>query len=165
MTVLIGTSILSDNAAQISKGLSAEKGLVIKHDWRWSIHVQGHDLRFSHADMQSYLLTKLVETACLLLHVLMRVRQQRKVIGEVKVPQRIKKCPSDSSWPVFWCASHHPAYHQVKKEHKHDTSLMHASLDLEVQAAASHAAGEVVAEALDDLDDAKGTPIGSQNAP
>ena len=42
---------------------------------------------------------------------------------------------------------------------------MHASLDLEVQAAASHAAGEVVAEALDDLDNVQGDPIGSQDAP
>ena len=45
------------------------------------------------------------------------------------------------------------------------TSLTYDCLDLEVQAAASHATGEVVVEALDDLDDAKGTPIGSQNAP
>ena len=42
---------------------------------------------------------------------------------------------------------------------------MHAGLDLEVRAAASHAAGEVVVEALDDLDDAQGNPVGSQNVP
>ena len=40
--------------------------------------------------MQSYLLTKLVETACLLLHVLMCVRQQGKVIGEVKASNVLK---------------------------------------------------------------------------
>ena len=45
------------------------------------------------------------------------------------------------------------------------TSLTYACLNLEVQAAASHAAGEVVVEALDDLDDTQGNPIGSQNAP
>ena len=33
---------------------------------------------------------------------------------------------------------------------------MYASLDLEVQAAVSHVAAEVVVQALDDLDDAQG---------
>ena len=42
---------------------------------------------------------------------------------------------------------------------------MYAGLDLEVQAAASHAAGEIVVEALDDLDNAQRNPIGSQNVP
>ena len=60
--------------------------------------------------------------------------------------------------------SHHPAYHQVKKDCRHDTSLTSASLDLEVQASASHAADEVVIEALDDLDKTQGNPTGSQNA-
>lgn len=41
-------------------------------------------------DLQSYMLTKLAETAYLLLHVLMRVRQQRKFVDEVKVLQCIK---------------------------------------------------------------------------
>ena len=45
------------------------------------------------------------------------------------------------------------------------TSLTYAGLNLEVQAAASHAAGEIVVEALDDLDNAQRNPIGSQNAP
>ena len=72
-------------------------GLVIKRDWRWSIHVQGHDLRFSLADLQSRMFTKLAVTVCLLLRVLMLVRRQRKVVGEVKVLQRIKECPSDPS--------------------------------------------------------------------
>ena len=36
---------------------------------------------------------------------------------------------------------------------------------MEVQLAASRAAGEVVVEILDDLDDAQGNPIGSQNTP
>ena len=85
LNVLVGTSILSGNAAKISKGLCAGKGLVIKQDWCWSSHVQGHDLHFSLADLQSYLMTKLAETVCLLLHVLMRVRQQHKVIGKVEV--------------------------------------------------------------------------------
>ena len=56
-------------AAQIGKGLCAGKGLVIKQDCCWSIHVQGHDLRFSDADLQPYLLSKFAETACLLLPV------------------------------------------------------------------------------------------------
>ena len=43
--------------------------------------------------------------------------------------------------------------------------MMVTSLDLEVLAAASHAAGEVVVEALDDLDNVQGNPICSQNAP
>ena len=43
--------------------------------------------------------------------------------------------------------------------------MMHTCLDLKVQVAASHAAGEVVVEALDDLDDAQGNPVGSQNVP
>ena len=47
-------------------------------------------------------------------------------------------------------------YHQIKKDCRHDTSLMYASLDLEVQAAVSHVAAEVVVQALDDLDDAQG---------
>ena len=140
------------------------RGLVIKQDWCWSITVQGHDLRFPLADLQ-YMLTKLVETECLLLHVLMRVRQQRKVVSEVKVLQRIKECPSDPSWLVFCCASNHPVYCQVKKDCRHDTALTYACLDMEVQAAASHAAGEVVVEVLDDLDDVQGNPIDSQNVP
>ena len=41
----------------------------------------------------------------------------------------------------------------------------YAGLNLEVQAAASHAAGEVVVKALDDLDGVQGNPIGSKNAP
>ena len=82
-----------------------------------------------------------------------------------QVLQRIKECPSDPSWLVFCSASHHPVYYQVKKDCKHDTSLTYACLDLEVQAAASHTAGEVVVETLDDLDNAQGNPIGSQNAP
>ena len=45
--VLFGASILSDNAAQVGKGLCAGKGMVIKQDWCWSIHVQCQDLRFS----------------------------------------------------------------------------------------------------------------------
>ena len=90
MNVLVGTSILCNNAAQIGKGLCSGKLLVIKQDWRWSIRVQGHDLRFSHADLQSYLLTRLAETACLFLHMLMRVRQQCEVVGEVKALQRIR---------------------------------------------------------------------------
>ena len=49
LNVLVGTSILSDNAAQIGKGLCAGKGLVIKQDWCWSTHVQGPDLHFSLA--------------------------------------------------------------------------------------------------------------------
>ena len=129
------------------------------------IHVQGHDLRFSLADLQSYLLTKLAETACLLLHVLMYVRQQCKVVSKVKVLHYIKECPSDLSWLVFCCASHHSVYYQVKKDCRHDTSLTYACLDLEVQAAASYAADEVVVEALNDLDDSQGNPIGCQNAP
>ena len=95
-------------AAQIGKGLCAGKGLVIKQDCCWSIHVQSHDLRFPLADLQSYLLTKLAETACLLLHVLMLVRQQHKVVGGVKVLQHIKECPPDPSWPIFCCVSYHP---------------------------------------------------------
>ena len=59
-------SILSDNAAQIGKGLCAGNGLAIKQDWCWSIHVQGHDLCFSLADLQSYLFTKLAETGSFL---------------------------------------------------------------------------------------------------
>ena len=117
---------------------------------------------FSLADLQSYLLTKLAERVCLLSHVLMRVRQQREVIGEVKVLQRIKKYPSDPSWLVFCCALHHPVYYQVKKDCRRDTSLTYACLDLQVQPAASHAAGDVVAETLNDLDDAQGNPAGSQ---
>ena len=151
--------------AEIGKGLCAGKGLVIKQDWCWNIHDKGHDLRFSPADLQSYLLTKLAEMACLLLHVLMRVKQQRKVVGDVKVLQRVKECPSDPSRLVFCCASYYPIYHQAKKDCRHDASLTYARLDLEVQAAASHAAGEVVVEALDDLDDAQGDPTGSQNVP
>ena len=112
--------MLSDNVAQIGKGVCAGKGLVIKQDWCWSIHVQGHDLHFSLADLQSYPLTKLAEAACLLLHVLFCVRQQCKVISEVQVLQRIKECPSDPSWPVFCCVSHHPVYHQVKKDCRYD---------------------------------------------
>ena len=92
LNVLVGTSILSDNAAQIGKGLCAGKGLVTKQDWCWSIHVQDHDFHFSHADLQSYLLTKLAETAYFLLHMLMNVRQQHKVIGEAMVFQHIKEC-------------------------------------------------------------------------
>ena len=68
MNALVGASIVSDNTAQIEKGLCAEKGLVFKQDWRWSIHIQGHDLRFSLADLQSSLLTNLAETAYFLLH-------------------------------------------------------------------------------------------------
>ena len=45
------------------------------------------------------------------------------------------------------------------------TSLTYAGLNLEVQAAASHAAGEVVVEALGDMGVAQGNPIGSKNAP
>ena len=138
MNVLVGISILSDNTAQIGKGLCAGKGLAIKQDWCWSIHVQGHDLHFSFADLQSYLLIKLHETVCLLLYVLMRVRQQHRVVGEVKVLQHIKEFPSDPSWLVVCCVSHHPVYHQVKKDCRTHTSLMYACLDLEVQAAASH---------------------------
>ena len=104
-------------------------------------------------------------TACLLLHVLMRVRQKRKVVSEVKVLQCIKECPSDPSWLVVCCVSHHPVYHQVKKDCIHDTSLTYTCLDFEVQAAASHTTNEVVVEALDDLDDAQVNTIGSQNAP
>ena len=70
---------------------------------------------FFLANLQSYLLTKLAEMACLLLHVLMLVRHQCKVISEVKVLQRIKECPSDPSLLVFYCVPHHPVYHQVKK--------------------------------------------------
>ena len=76
--------MLSDNVAQIGKGVCAGKGLVIKQDWCWRIYVQGHDLRFFLADLHSCLLTKLAGTACLL-HVLMCVTQQRKVVSEVKV--------------------------------------------------------------------------------
>ena len=43
------------------------------------------------------------------------------------------------------------------------TSVTYAGLDLEVQGAASQAAGEVVVEAVDDLDDAQGNPISSQH--
>ena len=43
--------------------------------------------------------------------------------------------------------------------------MTYACLDLEVQTAASHAADEIVLEAVDDLDDVQGNPIGSQNAP
>ena len=100
--------------------------------------------------------------ACLLLHVLMRVKQQRKVVGDVKVLQRVKECPSDPSRLVFCCASYYPIYHHAKKDCRQDASLTYARLDLGVQATASHAAGEVVVEALDDLDDAQGNPIGSQ---
>ena len=56
-------------------------------------------------------------------------------------------------------------YHQVKKDCRHDTFLKYAGLDLKVQAAASSAAVEVVVEAVDDLDDVQGNPIGSQDAP
>ena len=97
LNVLVGASILSDNAAQIGEGLCAGKGLVIKQDWCWSTHVQGHDLCFCLVDLQSYLLTTLAETVCLLLHLLMYVRQQHKVIGKVKVLQRINECPSHPS--------------------------------------------------------------------
>ena len=45
---------------------------------------------FLLADLQSYLWTKLAEMACLLLRVFMCVRQQRKVLGEVMVPQSIR---------------------------------------------------------------------------
>ena len=93
--------------------------------------------------------------ACLLLHVLMCVRQQCKVVVELKVLQCIKECPSDPSWLVSCCASYHPVYHQVKEDCRHDTSLMYTSLDLEVQTVASHAAVEVVVEALDGLDNAQ----------
>ena len=62
---------------------------------------------------------------------------------------------------VFCCALHH----QVKKDCRHDTSLAYACLYLEVQASASHAAGELVVEVLDDLDEAQGNPIGSQKVP
>ena len=139
----------------LGKGLCAGKGLVIKQDWCWSIHVQGHDLDFSLADLQSYLLTKLAEMACLLFHVFMCVRQQHKVVNEVKVLHCVKECPSDPSWLVSCCASYHPVYHQVKEDCRHDTSLMYTSLDLEVQTVASHAAVEVVVEALDGLDNAQ----------
>ena len=93
------------------------------------------------------------------------MRQQCKVISEAKVLQHIKECPPDPSWMVFCCVSHHPNYHQVKKDCRHDTSLMCTSFDLEVLAAASYAADEVVVEALDDLDTAQGNPMGSQNVP
>ena len=82
----------------------------------------------------------------------MHVRQQHRVVNEVKVLMCIKECPSDPSWLVLCHVSHHPVYCQVKKDCRHDTSLTYACLDLEVQAAASHAAGEIVVEALDDLD-------------
>ena len=95
----------------------------------------------------------------------MRVRQRCKIVGEVKVLQHIKECPSDPSWLIFCCVSRHPVYHQVKKDCRPDISLTYTCLDLEVQAAASHAAGEIVVEALDDLDNAQRNPIGSQNAP
>ena len=52
---------------------------------------------------------------------------------------------------------------RVEKYCRHDTSLTYVCL--EVQAAAPHAAGEVVVDALNDLDDGQGNPIGSQNAP
>ena len=95
----------------------------------------------------------------------MHVREQYKVVGKVKVLQCIKECPSDSSWLVFCCASHHPLYNQVEKDCRHDISLTYACLDLEVRTAAFHVAGEVVVEALDGKDDAQGNPIISQNAP
>ena len=104
-------------------------------------------------------------TPCLLLHVLVCVKRQCKVVGKVKILRCIKECPSDPSWLVFCCASHHPVYCQVKKDCRHDTALTYAFLDLEVQAAASHAAGEVEVAALDDLDNAQGNPVGSQNVP
>ena len=84
-------------------------------------------------------------------------------MGEVKVFQCIKECPSDPSWLIFCGALHHPVYHQVKRDCRHDTSLTHACLDLEVQTAAFHAAGEVVVEPLEDLDDTQENPIGFQN--
>ena len=74
LNILLGASMLSDNVAQIGKGVCAGKGLVIKQDWCWRIYVQGHDLRFFLADLQSNELTKLAETVRLLSHVLMRVR-------------------------------------------------------------------------------------------
>ena len=83
---------------------------------------------------------------------------KRNVISKVKVLKHIKECPSDPSWLVSRCTSHHPVCYQVKKDCKHDTSLTYACLDLEVQAAASHTAGEVVVEDLGDLDDAQGNP-------
>ena len=95
----------------------------------------------------------------------MYVRQQCKVVSKVKVLHYIKECPSDLSWLVFCCASHHSVYYQVKKDCRHDTSLTYTGLDLDVQAAASHTAGEVVVEAVDDLEEAQRNPIGSQNAP
>ena len=73
--------------------------------------------------------------------------------------------PYDPSWLVFCCLSHRLVYYQVKKDCRHDTFLKYAGLDLKVQAAASSAAVEVVVEAVDDLDDVQGNPIGSQDAP
>ena len=91
------------------------------------------------------------------------MRHQRKVVGKVIIFQRVKERPSYPSWLVFCCMSCHPVCNQVKKDYRHDTPLTYACLDSEVQAAASHAAGVVVVEALDDLDDVQRNPIGFQN--
>ena len=153
---------LSDNATHIGKGLCAGKGRVIEQDWCWNIYIQGLEFRVSLAKSQSYLLTKLAETAFLLLHVLIHVKQQRKVVGEVKAPKHVNECPSDPFWLIFYCTSHHLVYHLVKMDCRLDTPpLRYDCLDLEVQAATSHAAGEVVLEASDDLNDALGNPISS----
>ena len=79
-----------------------------------SVHVQGHDLRFSLADLRSYLMTKLADTACLLLHVLARVRQQRKVVGEVIF------------MVLFMCR----ALRKKKKKKKKPMMFMHSTLTL-----------------------------------
>ena len=155
LNVLVGTSILSDNAAKIGKGLCAVKGLVIKQDWCWSIHFHGHDLRFSLADLQSYPVTKLAQMPCLLLHVLMHVRKQARLLAESRsssISKSIHLIPL--SWsPVVRCITQSiTRLKGLQTWHIPDVCL--SWLWLEVQTAASHAAGEVVVEAVYDLDDA-----------
>ena len=52
-----------------------------------------------------------------------------------------------------------------KQDCRHDASMTYACVEVKVLATAPHTASEVVVEAVDDLDDAQGNPIGSQKEP
>ena len=109
--------------------------------------IQHHHFRRPLADLQPMLSCKHGETGGFLLHVLMIVWDQRKVIGKGK------EGPSDAPWSVRCCLLDYAVNLQVEEQRRPRISLSNTDLHTENGFAVSHSALEVFVEAVDDKND------------
>ena len=85
--VVARSAIMSDNASKVGELLGCSKVFSVHFDWCGMLYIQ-HHFCLLLPNLQAYLLCKSAKTGRLLLHVLVGVRDQCKIVSEVQIFKR-----------------------------------------------------------------------------